>query len=72
MILQIYRIDTKVKEAVRRNKEKFLEKFSWKLTKEELKCLWSQFATANISSKSQSTPRVFTVQGLVTVLKMCS
>ena len=39
---------------------------------DELKHLWSQFATANISTKSRSIPRVFTEQGiamLATVLK---
>ena len=46
-----------INEAVRRNVEKFPERFSWKLTSEELKYLWSQFATANISTKSRSMPR---------------
>ena len=42
------------------------------MTSDELKYLWSQFATANISAKSRSMPRVFTEQGvamLATVLK---
>lgn len=72
-IAKLYETDTKrVNEAVRRNIEKFPERFSWKLTSEELKILWSQFATANISKKSRSIPRVFTEQGvamLATVLK---
>ena len=72
-LAKLYETDTKrVNEAVRRNIEKFPERFSWKLTSEELKILWSQFATANISKKSSSIPRVFTEQGvamLATVLK---
>ena len=57
----LYRTDTKrVNEAVKRNIDKFPERFSWKLKTEELNCLWSQFATANISKKSRSIPRVFT------------
>ena len=69
----LYDTDTKrVNEAVTRNRDKFLERFSWKLTNEELKLLWSQFATANISTKSRNNPRVFTEQGvamLATILK---
>ena len=72
-LAKLYGTDTKrINEAVRRNNEKFPERFSWKLTNEELQILWSQFATANISRKSRSTPRVFTEQGvamLATVLK---
>lgn len=61
-----------INEAVSRNNEKFLERFSWKLTCDELKVLWSQFVAANISKKSRSVSRVFTEQGvamLATVLK---
>ena len=72
-LAKLYGTDTKrVNEAVRRNIEKFPERFSWKLTSQELKYLWSQFATANVSKKSRSIPRVFTEQGvamLATVLK---
>jgi len=72
-LAKLYGTDIKrVNEAVRRNIEKFPERFSWKLTSDELKYLWSQFATANISAKSRSMPRVFTEQGvamLATVLK---
>lgn len=67
---KLYGTDTKrVNEAVRRNIEKFPERFSWKLSSEEIKYLWSQFATTNISKKSHSIPRVFTEQGIATVLK---
>ena len=72
-LAKLYGTETKrINEAVTRNKEKFPERFSWKLSNEELKTLWSQIATANISSKSRSNPRVFTEQGvamLATVLK---
>lgn len=72
-LAKLYGTDTKrINEAVRRNIEKFPERFSWKLTSEEIKILWSQFATTNISKKSRSLPRVFTEQGiamLATVLK---
>ena len=59
-------------EAVYRNKEKFSERISWITTTSEVNSLWSQNATANISSKSRSNPRVFTEQGiymLATILK---
>ena len=59
-------------EAVHRNKEKFPERISWITTTSEVISLWSQNATANISSKSRSNPRVFTEQGiymLATILK---
>ena len=72
-LARLYGTDTKrINEAVRRNIKKFPERFSFKLTKEELYFLWSQFATANISTKTRSILRVFTEQGIVmlaTVLK---
>lgn len=55
-----------------RNKDKFLERISWVTNDIEVKNLWSQNATANISNKSRSNPRVFTEQGvymLATILK---
>jgi len=64
-LAKLYGTDIKrVNEAVRRNIEKFSERFSWKLMSDELKYLWSQFATTNISRKSHSIPRVFTEQGI--------
>lgn len=72
-IARLYQVDTKrINESVSRNKEKFPERFSFVLEKEELNNLWSQFSTANISSMSRSNPRVFTEQGiymLATILK---
>ena len=69
----LYETETKrINEAVKNNPDKFPERFSWKLTNEELTHLWSKFSTANINKKSRSNPRVFTEQGvamLATILK---
>lgn len=37
-------------EAVMRNKEKFPERFSWKLTEKENNVFWSQIATSSLKS----------------------
>ena len=72
-LAKLYQVETKrINEAVYRNKEKFPERISWIITTREVNSLWSQNATANISSKSRSNPRVFTEQGiymLATILK---
>ena len=72
-LAKLYQVETKrVNEAVYRNKEKFPERISWITNNNEVNDLWSQNATANISSKSRSNPRVFTEQGiymLATILK---
>ena len=72
-LAKLYQVETKrVNEAVYRNKEKFPERISWILRNNEVNNLWSQNATANISKKSRTTPRVFTEQGvymLATILK---
>ena len=72
-LARLYNVETKrVNESVKRNIDKFPERFSWLLTKEEIDELWSQFATANISNMSRAIPRVFTEQGvamLATILK---
>lgn len=69
----LYHVETKrINEAVNRNKEKFPERFSWVLDAFEEDILWSQNATANLSSKSRVQHRVFTEQGvamLATILK---
>ena len=49
-----------INQAVKNNSGKFPERFAWKLTKDELKDLWSKYLTANYSKKSRSLPRVFT------------
>ena len=69
----LYQVETKrINEAVYRNKEKFPNRISWIVTDNEKDNLWSQNATANISKKSRTNPRVFTEQGvymLATILK---
>ncbi len=69
----LYQVDTKrINEAVKRNIEKFPNRFSWNLSRDEEKDLWSQNATANLSSKSRALHRVFTEPGiamLATILK---
>lgn len=72
-LAKLYNVETKrVNEAVYRNKEKFPNRISWITSDCEVDFLWSQNATANISSKSRNNPRVFTEQGvymLATILK---
>ena len=72
-LAKLYHVETKrINEAVHRNIQKFPKEYSWIITEDEVRCLWSQNATANISSKSRSNPRVFTEQGvymLATILK---
>ena len=69
----LYEVETKrINEAVYRNKGKFPSRISWITNENEVNNLWSQNATANISSKSRTNPRVFTEQGvymLATILK---
>lgn len=69
----LYQVGTKrINEAVKRNIEKFPERFSWILDSDDEKILWSQNATANLSSMSRIQHRVFTEQGvamLATILK---
>ena len=72
-LAELYHVETKrINEAVYRNKEKFPTRISWITSEKELDDLWSQNATANISNKSRTNPRVFTEQGvymLATILK---
>lgn len=61
-----------INQAVTRNKDKFPERYSWKLTREEYNELRSQFVTTNLSKMTRTLPRVFTEQGvamLATILK---
>ena len=61
-----------INQAVKNNLDKFPERFSWKLTDEELFNLRSKNLTTNYSNMSRSNPRVFTEQGvamLSTILK---
>ena len=72
-LAKLYHVETKrINEAVYRNKEKFPNRISWITSDKEVEILWSQNATANISSKSRTNPRVFSEQGvymLATILK---
>ena len=64
-LAKLYQVETKrINEAVKNNPEKFPRRFSFILTDDELKNLWSKFSTANISKMSRSNPRVFTEQGV--------
>lgn len=61
-----------VNQVVKNNIDKFPKRYSFKLTDQEYKNLWSKYLTANISFKYRSNPRVFTEQGvymLATILK---
>ena len=53
-----------INQAVKNNIEKFPERYSWRLTKEEVNDLRSKFLTAKINNMSRSLPRVFTEQGV--------
>ena len=77
-LANLYKVETKrINEAVRRNLEKFPERFSWILTDDEWNFLRSQFATLEIKNTGRGEyrkylPRVFTEQGvamLATILK---
>lgn len=62
----------RLNEQVKRNIDRFPDDFMFQLNEEEVAILWSQNATANISSMSRTRPYVFTEQGtymLATVLK---
>lgn len=62
---KLYHVETKrINEAVKNNPEKFPKRYSYVLSDEEKKNLWSKFSTANISVKSRTNPRVFTEQGI--------
>ena len=61
-----------INQAVKNNPNKFPERYSWKLTNDELSYLQSKILTTNYSNMSRTTPRVFTEQGiamLATILK---
>ena len=72
----LYEVETKrINEAVKNNLDKFPERISWKLTKDEANNLRSQFATSSEENNyggRRYLPRVFTEQGiymLATILK---
>ena len=71
-LAELYGVETKrVNEAVRNNKDKFLEDFYFELTDQEFEVLRSKDSTAKFA-KTRVNPKVFTEQGvymLATVLK---
>ena len=65
-LAELYQTQTKrVNEQVNRNLERFPESFMFQLADEETEHLRSHFATANISTKSRTNPRVFTEHGIL-------
>lgn len=75
-LAMLYEVETKrINEAYYRNIDKFPERISWKLTKDEANNLRSQFATSSEENNyggRRYLPRVFTEQGiymLATILK---
>ena len=71
----LYNVETKrINEAVRRNLEKFPERFSWILTDEESKSFLVAICDQKVETRGgkYKNPRVFTEQGvamLATILK---
>lgn len=75
-LAMLYEVETKrINESVKNNLDKFPERISWKLTKDEANNLRSQFATSSEENNyggRRYLPRVFTEQGiymLATILK---
>lgn len=75
-LAMLYEVETKrINESYYRNIDKFPERISWKLTKDEANNLRSQFATSSEENNyggRRYLPRVFTEQGiymLATILK---
>ncbi|PKH52213.1 DNA-binding protein [Tenacibaculum sp. Bg11-29] len=65
-LAELYQVETKrLKEAVRRNHNRFPEDFMFELTKEEFKNWRTQFATSNADKMGlRYVPMVFTEQGV--------
>ena len=74
-LAKLYKVETKrINEAVKNNIDKFPERFSWKLTKEETTELLVEIFDQKIEKRGgrYQNPRVFTEQGvamLATILK---
>lgn len=71
-VAELYHYETRrVNETVKRNIQRFPEKFYFKLTDEEYDVLKSQFATSNIKEKihmrggKKKVPYVFTEKGII-------
>lgn len=65
-LAELYDVENKsLNQAVKRNIERFPERYSFKLSEKEFELLRSQIVTANLDfSKKRFTPRVFTEQGV--------
>lgn len=65
-LAELYEVPTfRLNEAVKRNKHRFPEDFMFRLTREEVKCLTSQFAMSKSGRGGRRTlPYVFTEQGV--------
>ncbi len=62
----LYGYETKrMNEQVKRNQERFPASFMFQLTLEEVESLRSQFATANVSTKTRTLPYAFTEHGIL-------
>lgn len=62
----LYGYETKrMNEQVKRNQERFPASFMFQLTPEEVESLRSQFATANVSTKTRTLPYAFTEHGVL-------
>ena len=75
-LAKLYDVETKrINEAVKNNKDKFPERFSWVISTEEFLNLRSKFSTSSLNNNyggRRYNPRVFTEQGvamLATILK---
>lgn len=65
-LAHLYGINNKrLSEQIRRNKNKFPGDFMMLVTTDEIDILRAQNASANISKKSRSLPRVFTEHGIL-------
>ncbi len=72
-LAEMYRVETKrLKEAVRRNLERFPEDFMFELTTRELASLRSQIATSNQSKRggSRYLPFAFTEHGVAMLSRL--
>lgn len=69
-VARLYHYETKkINQAVKRNIERFPEKFCFQLTEEELENMWSQFVTSSKDENSKHRgkkylPYAFTEQGI--------
>lgn len=69
-VAMLYHYETKkINQTVKRNIQRFPEKFCFKLTEEELETMWSQFVTTsklaeNKYRSKKYLPYVFTEQGI--------